>query len=133
MAWYSFTATSMGTSSSVSTCAFGEHLAIDNVFDLLQFFVGNLREVRKIEAQPVGMHRRTGLLHMRAQHLPQRRVQQVRAGVVAPDGVAPYAIHDGVHVVAHSEVLLENCLVRAHALHGQHAADDFGDGGVAVG
>ena len=70
----------------------GQNFAVHDVFDLLEFLIGNLSKVRKIEAQPVGMHRRTGLLHVRAQHLAQRRVQQVRAGVVAADGVAAVAI-----------------------------------------
>ena len=69
---------------------------------------------------------------MRAEDLAQRGVQQVRAGVVAPDGVAALAVDDGVDVVADSEVLLEDGLVGADALHGKNAAGDFGDGGVAV-
>ena len=70
---------------------------------------------------------------MRAEHLSQRGMQQVRAGVVAADGVAARAVDDGVDVIADSEVLLEHGFVRAHALHGQNAAGDLGDGGVAVG
>ena len=41
---------------------------------------------------------------MRAQHLAQRGVQQVRAGVVAADGVAALAIDDGVDVVAYGKI-----------------------------
>jgi hypothetical protein len=66
----------------------------------LEFFIGHLRKVRKVEAQPVRMHRRPSLLHMRAQHLPQRRVQQMRSGVIAPDRVAPLAVHYGAHMIA---------------------------------
>ena len=83
--------------------------------------------MRKIEAQPVRMHRRPRLLHMRAQNLPQRRVQQMRPGMVAPDRVAPHSIHNRIHAIAHRQVLLQNRLVRAHALHRQHAADNLGD------
>ena len=35
-------------------------------------------EVREVEAQPVGRDQRALLLHVRAEHLAQRRVQQVR-------------------------------------------------------
>ena len=52
MAWYSFTATSMGTSSSVSTLGVGQHFAVDDGLDLFEFLIGHLREVGKIEAQP---------------------------------------------------------------------------------
>ena len=55
MAWYSFTATSMGTSSSVSTRGVGQHFAVDDVLDLFELFVGHLREVGEVEAQAVGM------------------------------------------------------------------------------
>ena len=78
------------------------------------------------------MDRRAGLLHVRAQHLAQRRVQQVRAGVVAADGVAALAIDHGVDAVAHGQRLLEQGLVGADALHRQHAALNLGDGRVAV-
>ncbi len=100
---------------------------------LLQFFVGNLGEVRKVEAQAVRVHRRAGLLDMRSENLAQGSVQQVRAGVVALDVVAPRAVDDGVHVIADCKVLLKDGFVRADALHRQHAAGNLGDGGVAVG
>ena len=70
---------------------------------------------------------------MGAEDLAQRGVEQVRAGVIAADGVAALAIDDGVDVVADGQRLLEHGLVGAHALHGKNAAGDFGDGGVAVG
>ena len=111
----------------------GEHFAVDDVFDLLQLFVGDLGEVGEVEAQAVGIDERAGLLDVRAEDLAQRGVEQVRAGVVAADGVAALAVDDGVDVIADGEGLLEDGLVRADALHGQDAAGDFGDGGVAVG
>ena len=70
---------------------------------------------------------------MRAEHLAQRGMEQVRAGVVAADGVAALTIDDGAHVVANGQRLLEQGLVRADALHGQNAAVNLGDGRVAVG
>ncbi len=59
---------------------------------------------------------------MRAQHLAQRRMQQMRAGMVAPDRIAPLSIDHGIHVVAHRQRLLQHRLVRPHPLHRQHAA-----------
>ena len=82
----------------------GEHFAVDDVLDLFEFFVGDLREVGEVEAQAVGIDQRAGLLDVRAQNLAQRGVEQVRAGVVAADGVAALAIDDGVDVVADGEV-----------------------------
>ena len=76
---------------------------------------------------------RTGLLYVRAQNLAQRRVEQVGAGVVAADGVAALAIHHGAHVIADGKRLLEQSLVRAYALHRQHAALNLGDGRIPVG
>src|SRR6185437_10834355 len=96
-----------------------EDFTIDNVFDFLKLFVGDLREVGEIEAQAIGRYQRPGLL-------------DVRAEVIAPNAIAANAVHNGVHAVADGEGLLEHGLVRAHALHGKHAADDFGNGGVAV-
>ena len=110
-----------------------EHLAVDDGLDLFELFVGDLREVREVEAQASGIVQRAGLLDVRAQDLAERGVQQMRAGVVALDGVAAHAVDDGVDVVAEGKILLEDGFVRAHALHGQDAAGDFGDGEVAVG
>ena len=33
----------------------GQHFAVDDVFDLLQLFIGDLGEVGEVEAQAVGM------------------------------------------------------------------------------
>ncbi len=78
------------------------------------------------------MHRRASLLDVRAEYLAQRGMQQVRAGVVAADCVAALAVDDGVDAVAEGEWLLQHGFVRAHALYGSDAADDLGNGGVAV-
>ena len=69
---------------------------------------------------------------MRAQNLPQSRVQQVGSRVVAPDGVAAVLIDNRSYMVADGQRLLEQGLVGADALHRQHAALDFGDARVAV-
>ena len=45
--------------------------------------------VREVEPQPILVHHRAGLLHVLAEHLAERVVEQVGAGVVAADRVAP--------------------------------------------
>ena len=39
---------------------------------------------------------------MRAEHLAQRRVEQVGAGVIAADGIATFAVDYGADVVANA-------------------------------
>ncbi len=51
--------------------------------------------VGEVEAQLVGTHRRAGLAHVGAEPLAQRRVQQVRGGVVAHRRVAGLAVDLG--------------------------------------
>ncbi len=111
----------------------GEDFAVDDVFDFLQFFVGDLGKVGEVEAETIRMNRGAGLLDVGAEDLAQGGVEQVRAGVVALDGVAARAIDYGVDVIADSEVLLEDGFVGADSLDGKNAAGDLGDGGVAVG
>ncbi len=89
------------------------------VFDVLQFFVGDAGEVREVEAQMIGIDQRSRLLHVLAQHFAQAGVQQVRAGVVAHGGVADVGVDDGVDLVADADRLLGDDLMRAHALHGE--------------
>ena len=48
----------------------------------------NPLEMGEVEAQPLRRHHRTRLLHVGAEHVAQRHVQQVRGGVVATDRVA---------------------------------------------
>ena len=99
----------------------GQHLAVHNRLNLFQLLIGHLRKVRKIKAQPIRMHRRPSLLHMRPQHLPQRRMQQMRPGMIPPDRVAPIPIHHRAHMIANRKRHLEQSLVRPHPLHRQHA------------
>ena len=56
--------------------------------------------VAEVEAEPVGRDQRARLLHVRAEHLAQRPVQDVRGGVVAADPVAAHAVDRGGDVVA---------------------------------
>ena len=52
--------------------------------------------MREVEAQPVGCHHRPHLAHMGAEDLAQRRVHEVRGGVVALDVAASRFVHDGL-------------------------------------
>ena len=55
MAWYSLTATSMGTSWDKSfNLGVGEDFAVDDVFDFLQFLLGHLGEVEKSKRRRSG-------------------------------------------------------------------------------
>ena len=62
---------------------------VREVLDLRDLLRSDRRVVAEVEAQAVGRDERTRLLHVLAEHLAQRPVQQVRAGVVPADRVAP--------------------------------------------
>ena len=73
-----------------------EDLAVGQVLDGSDLLGADRLEVAEVEPQPVGRHQRALLLHMGAEHLAQRPVQDVGAGVVAADGVAAVAVDAGV-------------------------------------
>ena len=62
----------------------------------------------EVEAQPVGRDERARLLHVRAEHLAQRPVQQVRAGVVPTDRVAPLDVDGRDRVLAWLDLALHD-------------------------
>ena len=61
----------------------GPNPALDQGLNAFELFVGHFLEVREVEAQAVGLHERSLLLHMRAEHLAQGFVEKVRGAVVA--------------------------------------------------
>ena len=63
-------------------------LLVDDALDLVELLARDRREVHEVEPQPIRRHERTRLLHVRAEDLAQRRVQQVRRRVIAPRRVA---------------------------------------------
>ncbi len=77
-----------------------EDLLVDEVFDVLQFFVGDLLKVGEVEAQVLRINKRAGLLDVGAESLAQRGVEEVGAGVIADGGGAEVGINDGVDAVA---------------------------------
>ena len=86
-------------------CLVGEHGGIghDDVvadaLDLEYLLVGHRLEVREVEPQTVGRDERARLLDMVAQHLDQRRLQNMRGGVVAGDERTAALVDFRVHVV----------------------------------
>ena len=76
----------MGTSSMVSTGLIAQDLAVGNVLDLLQLFVGYRGEVGEIEAQIIRRDQRASLFDVSSENLAQRGVEQVGRGVMAAGG-----------------------------------------------
>ena len=109
-----------------------QDFAVGEVFDVLQFFVGQRGEVREVEAQVRGMNREPACLTC----VPStsRRAACSRCVPVwlrlCWRGARRRRRH---RRVADRDVLLEDGLVRADALHGQNAAATSAMRGVVVG
>ena len=84
----------------VSTSTPVEHGGVGQREDLVELLGGGRRMMREVEAQVLGRHQGALLAHVVAQHRPQGRVQQVRGGVVAPDGLAALAVDGGQRVLS---------------------------------
>ena len=69
----------------------------------------------EVKAQAVGRHQRARLLDVWAQHLPQRGVQQVRAGMVPHGGPARLRIHHPSKSLPHRQPFLGANLVHNDA------------------
>ena len=65
-----------------------QDLFVHQLLNFGQFFGIGMRVMREIEAQAIGIDDAAGLLHVRSQHFAQRRVEQMRSGVVAHGGMA---------------------------------------------
>src|SRR6185503_8497197 len=63
-------------------------LLVDDAFDLEHLRRSDWREVCEVETQPIGCYQRARLLDVAAEHLPQRRVQEVRRRVIPPGRIA---------------------------------------------
>jgi len=116
---------------------------VDQVFDVLQFFIRDAGEVREIKTQMIGRDQRPRLLDVLAQNFAQASLQQVRGGVVAHGGLADVGVDDGIDFVADTKGAppfrvfwggwgLYDDLMRAHALNRGVAAFHFGDKGVVI-
>src|SRR5690606_15529305 len=82
---------------------FGRHrrvaidLLVDDALDGRALVDGQRLRVREVEAQPIRRDERARLADVRAQHLSQRGVEQVRGRVIAPRSVAHRCVHAGVY------------------------------------
>ena len=104
---------------------------------LPQLLRGDGLKVGEVEAQAVRLHQRARLMDVVAQHLLQRRIQQVGSAVSTLDGLAALHINGGVNGVSHVEHTLCQmavvhelaALVFLYVRHGEHHAVG-GDGAV---
>ena len=78
----SFCASSIGITRAC-VARVGQDLGVDDRLDLADLLVGHRRVVGEVEARALGVDQRALLLHVRAEHLAQRLVHQVRGAVVA--------------------------------------------------
>src|SRR5205809_839374 len=90
----------------------GLDLLVDEVLDLLHLAVLDGRAVGEVEAQVIGRHQRAGLRDVRAEHLAERGVEQMRPGVVLAQALAARRLHADRHVFA----LAEAPAAHAHAV-----------------
>src|SRR5208282_3141264 len=109
-----------------------QNFFVDDVFNILQFFVFDPSEVREIKAQMIRSDQRTGLLHMLAQHFSQTRVEQMRSRVIAHCGLARFRVDDGIDFIAGVEWGFHDNLMRAHSLYRVIASSHFGNDSVVV-
>ena len=79
----------------------------DLVLDRAALVVGQRPVEREVEAQVVGRHERAGLAGPLADHVAQRPVEQVRAGVVAHRVGAPLGVDVGVDGLADPQPAVE--------------------------
>ena len=90
----------------------GEHPLVGQRLDARQLVGAHRPVVAEVEAQAVGGDERAGLLHVGAEHLAQRPVQDVRAGVVAPDRLAPRRVDRRGRLLPRAQLALDD----AHAV-----------------
>ena len=88
--------------------------------------------MREVEAQMARIDQRACLLHVLAQHLAQRGVQQVRASVVAHGRAAHFVVDHGIDFVADADGLTSNDSVCPDALNGRVATANLSDHRVVI-
>ena len=72
-----------------------EHLGIRDGLDPRGLLWGERGVMTEVETQAIGTDKRTSLLHVRPEHLAQSVVQDMRCGVIPPDGIAPNVVDRG--------------------------------------
>ena len=76
---------------------------VDQLIHLCQLLRGDGLEVGEVEPQTVRLHQRTGLMDMVAQHLLQRRIQQMGSAVGAANTLAALRVNGSRHRLPHLE------------------------------
>ena len=66
----------------------GDDFLVHQALHLSEFSGVERGIMSEVEAQTIGVHHAAGLLNVRAQHVAQRRVKQVRRGVIPHGGFA---------------------------------------------
>ena len=94
-----------------------EDVLVHQVLDVEQVLLAQPRVVSEVKAQAVRRDQRTGLLDVRPQRLPQRRVEQVRRGVIPPRRIPPLGIDHGGDHVSHPKSLARHGLVDDQSAH----------------
>ncbi len=105
---------------------------IDDVFDVLQLFVGHAGEVREIKAQMPGINQRTGLLYVLAQDLAQPGMKQMRGCVVAHCGLADVGVDSYSDAIMRDDSALCHYSMGAYTLHGLVAPMHFGKNKIFI-
>ena len=94
----------------------GTDLRIHQALDLDELLGCDRLEVREIEAQPVRRDERALLQHVGAEHLAQRRMQEVGRGVVERGRLAAHTIDLSLELIADADATLEERADVAHAI-----------------
>ena len=83
-------------------------------------------EVGEVKAQAIGANVAASLLHMVAQNLAQRRMEQMRAGMVARNALAAKLVDNRANGVAHVKLAFDDFhVVAGETLLGSLGIDDF--------
>src|SRR5580704_1956385 len=78
-------------------------IGVDEILDLALLLVGHRREVREVEAQPIGRDQRAFLRDVVAEHVLERVVEQVRGRVVRADPLAARVVDVELDLVADAQ------------------------------
>src|SRR5579859_1446456 len=89
----------------------GANPAIDLFVHLRQFRGGQCARTGKVEAQAFWLDQRAALLHLGAEQIAQRAVQQVSGAMVAYSIFAALRENIGLRAVAHAHISLANLTI----------------------
>ena len=87
----------------------------------------------EVEAQAVGRHERSLLLHVGSEHLPEGPVQEMGAGVVAADGLPSFGVDPRQRLLPRRHLALDHSAGVAYELSGDRVRRVGHDEGARVG